>query len=622
MRRMTGILVLAVALAGCNPESPRTNGEGDLLAAGIPGAVAATALSEQDSTPMVVRRLWYHPDNLDFWGGPSPDGRYLTYVDWESGDLALRDFSGGESRHLTSDGTLPEGGAFALFSTFSPDGERVAYAWWNTGVRSRELRVIGLDGSAPRVLYSDESINVLPEEWSSDGQWILVRIARRDDEIKRIGLLSVADGSLRVLKTLDRRGPFEISISPDGRHVIYDFPANGESPEHDVYVITTATGDERVLIEHASDDRVLGWAPDGRHVLFASDRTGTLGAWLLPVSDGEAAGDPRLVKPDVWRIAPLGFARDGRYIYGVSMGMLDVYLAALDPETGNLMESPTRASQSFFGSNARSSWSRDGRYLAYQSGRGSVPESPGSEVIVIRSMETGEIRELRPNLARLVWARWSPDGRSFLVRGSDEKNRRGVFRVDAQTAEVEPLILVAADQIDISAEPHAAGEVVVLRIHDGEGTRISAWDLETGSEEVIYRAPKGVGFIEQRFAVSPDSRHVTFTLSGEGYRSLMVVPTTGGEPRELYRYESGRPWPQDFSWSHDGRYVYYVNGVELWRVALGGGEPELLDWYTEYNGKTIPRFHPDGRRIAFSAGQFGAEVWVMEDFLPGGQKGE
>jgi hypothetical protein len=34
-------------------------------------------------------------------------------------------------------------------------------------------------------------------------------------------------------------------------------------------------------------------------------------------------------------------------------------------------------------------------------------------------------------------------------------------------------------------------------------------------------------------------------------------------------------------------------------------------------GLTSLRVHPDGRRIAFSAGQRDkAEVWVMENFLP------
>ncbi len=31
------------------------------------------------------------------------------------------------------------------------------------------------------------------------------------------------------------------------------------------------------------------------------------------------------------------------------------------------------------------------------------------------------------------------------------------------------------------------------------------------------------------------------------------------------------------------------------------------------------RFHPDGQRIAFSAGEGKGEVWVMEGFLPDGE---
>jgi hypothetical protein len=28
------------------------------------------------------------------------------------------------------------------------------------------------------------------------------------------------------------------------------------------------------------------------------------------------------------------------------------------------------------------------------------------------------------------------------------------------------------------------------------------------------------------------------------------------------------------------------------------------------------RFHPDGKRIAFTAGSYSGEVWVLENFLP------
>ncbi len=53
---------------------------------------------------------------------------------------------------------------------------------------------------------------------------------------------------------------------------------------------------------------------------------------------------------------------------------------------------------------------------------------------------------------------------------------------------------------------------------------------------------------------------------------------------------------------------------ELWRISAEGGEPQKLELAME-NLRDL-RFHPDGRRIAFSGGKFSGEVWVMENFLP------
>jgi len=105
MSKEFGVLAIVIAaLAGCSSESPRVNAEGDLLAAGIPGAVAATVLAEQDSTPLVARRVWGGPD-VDLFGGVSPDGRYLSFVDWESGNIAVRELATGETRLVTASAT-------------------------------------------------------------------------------------------------------------------------------------------------------------------------------------------------------------------------------------------------------------------------------------------------------------------------------------------------------------------------------------------------------------------------------------------------------------------------------------------------------------------------------------
>ncbi len=35
---------------------------------------------------------------MDLFGAVSPDGRFLTYTDWRTGDLAVRDLKTGEDR--------------------------------------------------------------------------------------------------------------------------------------------------------------------------------------------------------------------------------------------------------------------------------------------------------------------------------------------------------------------------------------------------------------------------------------------------------------------------------------------------------------------------------------------
>jgi len=117
------------------------------------------------SSEMVTRRVWAGPD-VDAQGSVSPDGRYLSYVDSTTGDLALRDLVTGKMRHLTNS-TESGGNAFFL-SAISPDGKQVAYEW-DKKDGSGELRLVGLDGSGLRIL---EGL-VIPTDWSPDGKYVL-----------------------------------------------------------------------------------------------------------------------------------------------------------------------------------------------------------------------------------------------------------------------------------------------------------------------------------------------------------------------------------------------------------------------------------------------------------------
>ncbi|MFH1765709.1 MAG: hypothetical protein ABIF09_16085, partial [Gemmatimonadota bacterium] len=387
-------------------------------------------------------------------------------------------------------------------------------------------------------------------------------------------------------------------------------------------------GEERRLAEDPADDLVLGWGPDGNHVLFASDRTGTMGAWLLPVAEGEPTGSPRLVKPDLWRAEAIGFDGNGSFYYVVWMNMRDVFLATLDLETGQLLDQPTRVSSGYIGSNGAPEWSPDGSRLAYFSERKRWREL-GSEVIVIRSAETGEEKELQPNLASYMHPRWSPDGQSLLVRARDEMGR-GFFLIDVQTGEVNPLIRFPAGSPNIASRaewiengrallywwPSATMAQDFIPVSDAEHRTLLIRDLDTGDEEVLYE-----GHISPRFAVSPDRQQVAFSSVREGIANVMVMPLGGGEPTvvlgNLGEAQKLAEQPSEIQWSPDGRYLYYEKGG-LWRVPVRGGKPEKLGWFEDAQARPFFRFQPGGSRIALmcAEGEGGAEVWVMEDFLP------
>src|SRR5262250_2016647 len=72
--------------------------------AAISGKVAS------GSSEMVVRRVWAGPD-VNGQGSVSPDGRYLSYADPTTGNLALRDLLTGKMRYLTNN-TESGGNAF------------------------------------------------------------------------------------------------------------------------------------------------------------------------------------------------------------------------------------------------------------------------------------------------------------------------------------------------------------------------------------------------------------------------------------------------------------------------------------------------------------------------------
>jgi Tol biopolymer transport system component/beta-lactamase regulating signal transducer with metallopeptidase domain len=613
-RAVSRLAALVAVVAGCGAVLPLAA----LEAAARPGSTARakTAAPRRPVGQMALRQVWAGPGA----GCPaalSANGRHVAYTQRDF--FGIRDLTTGKShrfRNVDYDGVYNE--------VISPDGRQVAYTWYSAG--GAALHLISRDNPNPRVLAG--AADIRPAAWSPDGKRILGIFAR--NKIHEIVLVSVSDGSVRVLKSLDWRYPLKVSFSPDGRSIVYDFPPSESTANRDIYLLDTDTRRERPLVQHPANDIQPLWTPDGKGVLFSSDRAGTLGVWITRVPAGEPPGSPELVKNHLGPINPIGFAPNGSLYYGILEGRENVYTVTFDPGSGAILAPPSSTSPRYIGDNTRPAWSPDGRSLAYLT-YGSWVVDP-TIIVSIRSLATGGVREIPPKLIFMANLGWSPDARFLFATGKDPKEHQNAFRIDAQTGETT--VFPGRGVYMRLATWSPDGQKLYYAAGPGDG--LWARDLVTGEEKELYRGrppgrevrmsdgrPRGAFF--SSVAVSPDGRQLAFSEAQDAsMRSwvLKAMPAAGGEPRELCQMKQpGWIGLNTLAWSGDGRHILFgwrpKEITELWRVPAPGGEPQRLKVAME-NMRHV-RVHPNGRQIAFTAGRPTAEVWVMENFLPASQ---
>jgi Tol biopolymer transport system component len=538
----------------------------------------------------------------DVTGSVSSDGRYYAFTNWQTGQLGIKDLTTGEDRYIV---TPESGDEYPYAARFAPDGRRIAYTWTNED-GSAELRVVNADGTGVRTLQRGGEAH----GWSPDGNHVLAVV---DGSTV---LVSVSDGSIKVLRTSDWRFPLEMRFSPDGRHIAYDLPLRADSPERDIFLLGVEEGREIPIVEAPGIDRVLDWTPDGKRLLFDSDRGLPPGtdrrAWLINVADGRPIGEPVLVEPEIHVGRGLGFSHDGAYYYCCGgWEPTSLYVASIDPPSDE-HGAPKMITSGLGGV---VDWSLDARSLAY--GWHSWP----------------------------FGLRWSPDGRSLLVLGRDLGDRFGIYRIDADTGEATPIVQGCCVR---SPTWSPEGDVIFVSWQgSGDTVRVVSRDPDTGAERELHRMPPPA--YPSQLAASPDGQWLAYFWSDvpawsfdQGQWALRIMPLGGGESRELARLsvQARRilKWgaSPSLDWSPDSRHlIYAINAVTdgqpavtLWRIAAEGGGPENLGPAMEGVQLFSLSIHPDGRQMAFT-GRYLDQIpdafeymWVLEDFLPASEDRE
>jgi beta-lactamase regulating signal transducer with metallopeptidase domain/Tol biopolymer transport system component len=546
---------------------------------------------------LVLRRVLADASGVD--GVLTAEGRYISHIDPNTGDMVQFEVVSGQTSRITNKGGAAARETPYEYQVFSRDGKQIAYDSY-TKDWVPQLRIRNLDGSGLRTLCGEKGHDVHALDWSPDAGSILA--FRELEKGYELILISTADRSVRVLRSISSGVAFNdwywqrASFSPDGRFIAFSFMGEGSPPVSEVFLMTADGRNEVVVAGHPTKNRLFGWTPDGRSLLFSSGRSGTWDLWSVRITDGKQQGEPELLTKEFPPGRVIGLAPNGS-LYSmsrISSGRL--YNGEVDLDSGKVVVPPAPVATRYTSPQNFLTWSPDGSHLAYLSHPG--PIGTGNNILTIRSAATGEERFLSPDLNGVNQISWASDGRSIIALGFTETGT-GAYQIDTETSEIKRL----ADE-GVFARLCPDGKTLV---HWGEEGIIKR-NLDTGEKSVVVKAAPS-------YTLSPDGREVAFQEKGV----VKAMSLHGGEPRELFR---GSARYYGLQWTRDGRYIIVWTtdpaGSEIWRVPARGGTPLKLDI------SFVPKMaffalHPDNRRFAFSVREGSkSELWVMENFLPAG----
>jgi len=261
-------------------------------------------------------------------GVPGVASTQIAFVSSRSGskEIWVMDYDGANQRQLTSLHSI------ALTPRWSPDATRIAFTCYASlgGRTSAQICMYSMETGKPVAFRTWRGTNSSPA-WSPDGSQIMFMSSMLGDpelfttdanggRLKRIthspgvdtspawnpktgqqiafvsdrgGLpqlyLMNADGSnVEKLALPDMTYVIDPSWSPNGQ--LLALSARRRNGNYDIYVMDVATRQIVELTRDAGRNERPSWAPDGRHIVFQSTRSGTWQIWIMLADGTQARG--------------------------------------------------------------------------------------------------------------------------------------------------------------------------------------------------------------------------------------------------------------------------------------------------------------------------------------------
>jgi Tol biopolymer transport system component len=503
------------------------------------------------------------PDNLPRF---APDGGSVLFTRAAGTHRSLWRVPvlGGSARLLLDNGTDAD---------WSPDGSRIAFlrAWADSGGQHMQLLVSRSDGTEVREVLTLRSDILFAPRWSPEGGRVaLIRagnqnvanavlvVNARDGTTREYpapnravlsnacwegngdglivvegeGLLALQRGSSGRLYRLDARSgayrslgwlddyPPVFDLLPDGRLVL----SSNAVRENITEIPADGSGQGRWLTHGMGIDRQPVYSPDGRWVMFSSNRGGTLDLWEVSVETGELrriTDDPA----DDWD--PV-YSRDGRSILWSSnrTSAFEIWTARRDGSAQRQVSLDSVDAEN-------PSFGPDGRSVVYSS---SHPGKPGIWRIPLEGGDGEHLLRAGTLLPEL-----SPDGRHLAVIVGVGTLAANLEVFDLETRKLlpssVPLPLLPGLSLPGRSRWTPDGRALVY-VHIGADDRmrllrrpLEAWRSGAPPETLAG------GQDAESFGISPDARRIAVAtvdwLSGltvaEGVKG--IVPPGRGKAR-------------------------------------------------------------------------------------------